>query len=96
VQRNAWEPWHYGYTLNARSTPDSQRNRWPGDGETALPSFVPVAYQETIARSASRWNLSAALLAAQLYVESNFNPFAAQPRLPIARSGRSHAVTVDF
>jgi hypothetical protein len=76
VQRYSWEPWHYGYTLNARSTPDSQRDRWPGDGATALPSFVPVAYQETIARSASRWNLSAALLSAQLYVESNFNPFA--------------------
>jgi soluble lytic murein transglycosylase-like protein len=31
---------------------------------------------ETIARAASRWNVSAALLAAQLYAESNFNPFA--------------------
>jgi soluble lytic murein transglycosylase-like protein len=31
---------------------------------------------ETIARAASRWNVSAALIAAQLYAESNFNPFA--------------------
>jgi soluble lytic murein transglycosylase-like protein len=41
-----------------------------------VPSFVPAAYVETIARAASRWNVSAALLAAQLYAESGFNPFA--------------------
>jgi soluble lytic murein transglycosylase-like protein len=29
-----------------------------------------------LARAATRWNVAAALLAAQLYVESNFNPFA--------------------
>jgi soluble lytic murein transglycosylase-like protein len=29
-----------------------------------------------LARAAQRWNVSAALLAAQLYAESNFNPFA--------------------
>ena len=29
-----------------------------------------------IARAASRWNVSGALLAAQLYAESGFNPFA--------------------
>jgi len=40
---------------------------------------VPPAYAETIARAASRWNVSAALLAAQLYVESGFNPFAISP-----------------
>ena len=32
-----------------------------------------------LARAAQRWNVSAALLAAQLYAESNFNPFAQQP-----------------
>jgi soluble lytic murein transglycosylase-like protein len=41
-----------------------------------VPSFVPAAYADQIARAASRWNVSAALIAAQLYVESNFNPFA--------------------
>jgi soluble lytic murein transglycosylase-like protein len=41
-----------------------------------VPSFVPAPFVETIARAASRWNVSAALLAAQLYAESNFNPFA--------------------
>jgi soluble lytic murein transglycosylase-like protein len=41
-----------------------------------MPSFVPAAYAPAIARAAQRWNVSATLLAAQLYAESNFNPFA--------------------
>ena len=69
-QRYAWEPWHYGYGLNPRSAPRTS------DGRSAVPSFVPAAYADQIARAASRWNVSAALIAAQLYVESNFNPFA--------------------
>lgn len=48
-------------------------------GESAVPSFVPVAYAPLLARAAQRWNVSAALLAAQLYAESNFNPFASSP-----------------
>jgi soluble lytic murein transglycosylase-like protein len=32
-----------------------------------------------IARAASRWNVSGSLLAAQLYAESGFNPFAISP-----------------
>jgi soluble lytic murein transglycosylase-like protein len=32
-----------------------------------------------LARAAQRWNVSAALLAAQIYAESNFNPFAQSP-----------------
>jgi hypothetical protein len=74
VQRYQWEPWHYGYTLNARSTPAGYRRTKPGDGPIALPSFVPTAYERPIAAAASRWNVAAALLAAQLYVESNFKP----------------------
>ena len=54
-----------------------------GDGEGAgsggLPSFVPSRYRGPILRSASRWNVSAALLAAQLLAESNFNPNAVSP-----------------
>ena len=77
VQRYSWEAWHYGYTLNPRSTPDRYRVAGrPADGRSALPSFVPAAYSAPIAHAAMRWNVSAALLAAQLYVESNFNPFA--------------------
>jgi hypothetical protein len=77
VQRYSWEPWHYGYTLNPRSTPGAYRGAGrSGDGRSAVPAFVPTRFQVPIARAASRWNISAALLAAQLYVESNFNPFA--------------------
>jgi len=70
VQRYSWEPWHYGYGLNPRSAP-----RLP-ERERAIPTFVPSQYVGTIARAAMRWNVSAALIAAQLYAESNFNPFA--------------------
>jgi hypothetical protein len=74
IQRYSNEPWHYGYTLNARSRPRSPS----GDGGAArgLPSFVPPQYAPILARAARRWNVSAILLAAQLYAESNFNPFA--------------------
>jgi Transglycosylase SLT domain/D-alanyl-D-alanine carboxypeptidase len=76
VQRYEWEAWHYGYTLNAHST-----ERTGGDGATrgSLPPFVPERYAPVLARAAQRWNVSAALLAAQIYAESNFNPFARSP-----------------
>jgi hypothetical protein len=80
VQRYSWEKWHYGYTLNPRSTPPSYAGAGrPGDGRSAVPSFVPAAYVDPIARAASRWNVSASLLAAQLYAESGFNPLAVSP-----------------
>jgi soluble lytic murein transglycosylase-like protein len=44
-----------------------------------MPSFVPARFAATLARAAQRWNVSAALLGAQLYAESNFNPFARSP-----------------
>src|SRR4051794_3422563 len=34
----SWEPWHYGYTLNARLSPSEDHG---GDGSSAIPSFVP-------------------------------------------------------
>jgi soluble lytic murein transglycosylase-like protein len=46
---------------------------------SALPSFVPVRYRRTLLGAAARWNVSAALLAAQLMAESNFNPYAGSP-----------------
>jgi transglycosylase-like protein with SLT domain/D-alanyl-D-alanine carboxypeptidase-like protein len=48
-------------------------------GARPLPAFVPSRYADAIARAASRWNVPAELLAAQLYAESNFNPFARSP-----------------
>ncbi len=77
VQRYSWEPWHWGFVLNAGSS--SVGFGAPGaDGETGrgLPSFVPAQFAAPLARAAQRWNISAALLGAQLYAESNFNPFA--------------------
>jgi hypothetical protein len=77
LQRYANEPWHYGYVLNARSAPRAPS----GDGESqrGLPGFVPAAFAPLLARAAQRWNVSATLLAAQLYAESDFNPFARSP-----------------
>jgi hypothetical protein len=76
-QRYAWEAWHYGYVLNAGTGSVG----FGADGRTgrAMPSFVPPRFAPMLARAASRWNVSAALLAAQLYAESNFNPFAVSP-----------------
>ena len=87
VQRYSWEPWHWGFTLNAGSS--SVGFGRPGGGTAAsggagadgeagrgLPWFVPARFAAPLARAAQRWNVSAALLGAQLYAESNFNPFA--------------------
>jgi len=82
IQRYSWEPWHYGFTLNAgTSSVGFTAKAGGGDGETArtLPSFVPAAFAAPLARAAQRWNVSAGLLAAQLMAESNFNPFARSP-----------------
>ena len=37
---------------------------------------MPPAFASALSHAAQRWNVSATLLAAQLYAESNFNPFA--------------------
>lgn len=64
--------------MNAGSTSVGFGRQGAGE-HSALPSFVPAAYHDAIARAAQRWNVGAALLAAQLYVESGFNPFARSP-----------------
>jgi Transglycosylase SLT domain/D-alanyl-D-alanine carboxypeptidase len=77
VKRYAWEPWHFGYTLNAGSVSVGF-----GGGERrggGLPTFVPAQYREPLARAAQRWNVGAALLGAQLSVESGFDPLARSP-----------------
>ena len=82
MQRYGWEPWHYGYVLNPRSAPRRpRRDGGGGDGERAggLPDFVPRRFAPAINRAAQRWSVSAALLAAQLFAESGFNPFAVSP-----------------
>lgn len=78
LKRYSWEPWHFGFTLNAGT---GSVGFGGGDGASgrSLPSFVPPRFAPMLARAAQRWNISAALLAAQIYAESGFNPFATSP-----------------
>jgi len=77
LKRYAWEPWHFGYTLNAGSTSVGYLPRaGDGKGGAALPDFVPDRFAPALGRAAQRWSVSAALLAAQLHQESGFNPAA--------------------
>jgi hypothetical protein len=80
VQRYSWEAWHFGYTRNPGSSSVGFGTRG-GDGSAtrAVQSFVPARFAPLIIRAAQRWSVSAQLLAAQLYAESNFNPFARSP-----------------
>ena len=48
-------------------------------GGEGLPAFVPARFRSPLFRAATHWNVSAALLAAQLMAESNFNPYASSP-----------------
>jgi hypothetical protein len=77
LRRYAWEPWHFGYTRGTGSSSVGYGTRG-GDGRAtrAVQSFVPARFAPLIIRAAQRWSVSAHLLAAQLYAESNFNPFA--------------------
>jgi hypothetical protein len=86
VQRYSWEPWHYGFTggpapcsaegdrAAAGAEPDGR-----GGGGAGLPGFVPARFRAPLLAAASRHDVSAALLAAQLLAESNFNPNAVSP-----------------
>ncbi len=88
LKRYSWEAWHFGYV--AGPPPCSEAGNFispsgsPGEEEglarsSGLPSFVPAAYRAPLLRSASRWNVSPGLLAAQLMAESGFNPHAVSP-----------------
>jgi soluble lytic murein transglycosylase-like protein len=80
VKRYSWEPWHWGYTRNP-GTSSVGYGRRGGDGRATKASagFVPPRYAPLIARAAQRWSVGANLLAAQIYAESGFNPFARSP-----------------
>ncbi len=84
-QRYSWEPWHFGLATGPPpcSAAGNAVGASGGDGVVAgaggLPSFVPARYRAPLLRAATRWNVSAALLAAQLMAESNFNPYAGSP-----------------
>jgi hypothetical protein len=77
LKRYSWEPWHFGYTRSPGSASVGFGVKG-ADGRDArgVPSFVPARFAPAINRAAQRWSVSAALLSAQLYAESGFNPFA--------------------
>jgi hypothetical protein len=91
VQRYSWEPWHYGFDGGPRPCSDAGDEVGAGgafgggggDGALAgapgLPGFVPARFRAALLRAAVRWNVSAAMLAAQLMAESNFDPYATSP-----------------
>jgi hypothetical protein len=86
VQRYSWEAWHFGFDAGpppCSAAGDAVGTGTGSDGSLAgaggLPGFVPDRYREPLLRAAARWDVSAALLAAQLMAESNFDPFAGSP-----------------
>jgi hypothetical protein len=82
VQRYSWEAWHYGFDAGAPPCSDAGNALGAAGEEEALrsgatlPAFVPARFRDPLTDAAARWSVSAALLAAQLMAESNFNPFA--------------------
>jgi hypothetical protein len=91
IQRYSWEAWHYGYSrppapcsaagnaVGSFGTAIGEGGDGTLAGSGGLPSFVPSRFRVPLLRAAAGWNVSAALLAAQLMAESNFNPFAVSP-----------------
>jgi soluble lytic murein transglycosylase-like protein len=88
TQRYSWEAWHYGWSRPPAPCSAAGELVAAGGGAAAdgalagspgLPSFVPPEFRPPLLRAAARWNVSAALLAAQLMAESNFDPYAGSP-----------------
>jgi hypothetical protein len=91
LARYGWEPWHFGFTAGPAPCSEAGNAMTAGvsgsaaggdgslSGDEGLPAFVPSRFRAPLLRSASTWNVSAALLAAQLMAESNFNPYASSP-----------------
>jgi len=90
VQRYSWEPWHFGFSAGPEPCSEAGNAVTGTDGPVAggdgsfsgsegLPAFVPARFRTSLLRAAIHWNVSAALLAAQLMAESNFNPYASSP-----------------
>jgi soluble lytic murein transglycosylase-like protein len=86
VKRYSWEPWHFGLAAASPNAAASAARARPTRGSTAsesgggesaeAPAFVPDRWRTPLVEASARWNVPVELLAAQLYAESNFNPFA--------------------
>jgi soluble lytic murein transglycosylase-like protein len=84
-------PWHYGFdrppapcsragnAVGVAGSPGAGGGDGALAGGAGLPGFVPVRFRAPLLRAATHWNVSAALLAAQLMAESNFDPYASSP-----------------
>ncbi|MGB0120974.1 MAG: transglycosylase SLT domain-containing protein [Solirubrobacterales bacterium] len=84
TKRYSWEAWHFGFVAGPAPCSVGGNQVTAGSSSesvaaTALPAFVPARYRKPILASAMKWGVSAALLAAQLYAESNFDPNAGSP-----------------
>ncbi|HEU4393115.1 MAG TPA: transglycosylase SLT domain-containing protein [Solirubrobacterales bacterium] len=83
VQRYSWEAWHYGFDAGPAPCSAAGNSVAAGGGAVAattpLPAFVPAQFRAPLLRSGTRWNVSPALLAAQLMAESGFDPNAGSP-----------------
>jgi hypothetical protein len=91
VQRYSWEAWHYGFArppapcsragdaVGAAGSSPTGRGDGTLAGVAGLPGFVPARFRAPLLHAATHWNVSAALLAAQLMAESNFDPYASSP-----------------
>jgi soluble lytic murein transglycosylase-like protein len=75
IRRYSWEPWHFGLASASSSTAATRA----GSDRSAAPAFVPGRWRDRLVRASAKWNVPVELLAAQLYAESNFNPFAISP-----------------
>ena len=83
LKRYSWEPWHFGFVAGPEpcsNTSGMTPGRERGLGAAVfLPEFVPARYRRAILSASLRTGVSAALLAAQLKSESNFDPAAVSP-----------------
>jgi len=83
VKRYSWEPWHFGLRLPHINDDDGGDGRRAaasgGEAGPPPPAFVPARWRDDLIRASAKWNVPMELLAAQLDVESGFNPFAVSP-----------------
>jgi len=82
LKRYAWEPWHFGYTRSpgsasvgwGRALRQTVAAAGPRAGSSAVPAWVPGKYVDLIRKASISHGVAAAVLAAQIRAESDFNP----------------------
>jgi len=79
IKRYSWEPWHFGFTRSPGSTSvgwgaGAGSGRRPRARGGSLPAWVPPRFSPMILRASIAHGVSAAVLAAQIRAESDFDP----------------------